>query len=303
MRCLRSAIVFGSVACGMAALVAGQSGPIISIDDVERFYRVYDAAQGHPTADQIQRDYLDRGTEGLHSFAKARNVTAARIADAVATQPELYADANRCLTVLPRVRTRLQGVLEKLGEVYSEARFPPVTIVVGRGRPVAIGDPSGGVRIGLEALCAADMLHADPEERFVHVIAHEYAHVQQSGFLNDETRPTVLQTALAEGGAEFAAELISGEVSNATLLTQVKGRELEIEAAFVPDMDKTDLAKWFYNHPGTPQWPPDLGYWVGYRIVKAHYQRASDKRRALAEIFGITDARAFLTASGWQPKP
>ena len=100
MRCLRSAIVFGAVACGMAALVAGQSGPIISIDDVERFYRVYDAAQGHPTADQIQRDYLDRGTEGLHSFARARNVTAARIADAVATQPQLYADAKRCLTVL-----------------------------------------------------------------------------------------------------------------------------------------------------------------------------------------------------------
>jgi len=66
-------------------------------------------------------------------------------------------------------------------------------------------------------------------------------------------------------------------------------------------MDKTDLAKWFYNHPGTPQWPPDLGYWVGYRIVKAHYQRVSDKRRALGEIFGITDARAFFTASGWQP--
>ena len=95
MRCLRSAIVFGAVACGMAALVAAQSGPMISIDDVERFYRVYDAAQGHPTTDQIQRDYLDRGTEGLHSFARARNVTAARIADAVATQPQLYEDAKR----------------------------------------------------------------------------------------------------------------------------------------------------------------------------------------------------------------
>ncbi len=33
----------------MAALSA-QSGPTISIEDVERFYRVYDAAQGHPTA-------------------------------------------------------------------------------------------------------------------------------------------------------------------------------------------------------------------------------------------------------------
>jgi hypothetical protein len=303
MRRFGSFFRLGFIVCAMAALAAATqpSGPAVSIEDVERFYKVYDAAQGHPTADQLQRDYLDLGTEGLHSFAKARNVTAARIADAIAQQPQVYADAKRCLTVLPRVRARLQTVLQRLGGLYPEMRPAPVAIVVGRGRPVAIADPAGGVRIGLEALCAADGLDPDPEERFVQVIAHEYAHVQQSLFLNDEKNTTVLQTALAEGGAEFTAELISGKVSNARLMTLAKGRELQIETAFVPDQDETDLSTWFYNHPGTPEWPPDLGYWVGYRIVKAHYQRASDKRLALEQMFGITDAKAFLAQSGWRP--
>src|SRR5262245_31482165 len=250
-----AAFLVGFIACTVAALSA-QSGPVITIEDVERFYRVFDAAQGQPTAGQLQRDYVDPGTEGLHSFMKARNVTAARIADAIVKQPQLYADAKRCLAVLPQVRARLQGVLQTLGELYPEQRPSPVSIVVGRGRPVAIADPTNGVRVGLEALCAADSMNPDPAERFVHVIAHEYAHVQQSAFLNDESNPTVLQAALAEGGGEFTAELISGEVSNAPLLTLAKGREFEIETAFVADVDKTDLAKWFYNHPGTPQWPP-----------------------------------------------
>jgi hypothetical protein len=48
------------------------AAPVIHIEDVDRFYKVYDAAGGHPTADQLQRDYLDAGSDGLHQFAKMR---------------------------------------------------------------------------------------------------------------------------------------------------------------------------------------------------------------------------------------
>jgi hypothetical protein len=34
-------------------------GPVIRIDDVGRFYTVYDAAGSCPTAEQLQRDYLE----------------------------------------------------------------------------------------------------------------------------------------------------------------------------------------------------------------------------------------------------
>ncbi len=64
-------------------------------------------------------------------------------------------------------------------------------------------------------------------------------------------------------------------------------------------MDKRDLSDWIYNSkPGNPG---DLGYWVGYRIVKSYYQNASDKRQALRDIIGLQDARAFLARSGWRP--
>jgi hypothetical protein len=110
------------------------AGPTIHIEDVELFYKVYDAAGGNPSADQLQRDYLDPGSDGLHQFAKVRNITGTRIAATLAEHPQIYSGAKRCMLV-------------------------PVT----------------GVQIGLEALCATSWLNPNVEDRFVHVIAHEFA--------------------------------------------------------------------------------------------------------------------------------
>ena len=291
-------------ALGLAALAltaaAQQPEPAVETGDVGRFYSLYGTTGGHPTAEQLQA-YIDGGSEGLHQLARLRRVTGAAMADAMVKRPEIYVGARRCAAVLPRVRTRLLASFRKLGELYPEARFPPMTIAVGRGKPVAIGSPITGVQVGLEALCAADTLGSDPEERFVHVIAHEYAHTQQNRALVDDEHPTVLEMSIVEGVAEFVAELTSGSVSNTGLAARAKGRELEIETAFVPDEDKTDTSKWLYNGLGTQRWPGDLGYWVGYRIAKAYYLHAPDKRQALKDILQMDDPKALLAKSGWYP--
>jgi len=48
----------------MATTAAAPTDPEIQIEDVYRFYKLYDAAGGHPTADQLQHDYLDPGSDG-----------------------------------------------------------------------------------------------------------------------------------------------------------------------------------------------------------------------------------------------
>ena len=193
----------------------------------------------------------------------------------------------------------LREMTHRLAELYPAARFPPVTVVIGRGRPVAVGSPVYGVMVGLEALCGVKYFDADLEDRFVHVIAHEYVHVQQVRALVDDEHPTVLEASLIEGTAEFLAERIAGGVSDPGVWAEAKGRETEIETAFVPDEDKTDLSKWLYN--GSIDKPGDLGYWVGYRIVKAYYQHAPDKGRAIRDILQMDDPKAFLARSGWRP--
>ena len=280
------------------------AGPEIRTSDVERFYRVYDQAGGHPSAAQLDHDYLAPGSQGLHEFMRLRNVSGARMADAMAKTPETWIKARRCLAALPAVKRRLRASFRKLGELYPEARFPPVTIVVGRGRPVGITNPAG-VTIGLEALCAADFMNPNLEDRFVHVIAHEYGHIQQPDDIQalEAGMPgaTVLKLSLIEGTAELTSELITGDVANWQHKAWTRGREAEIEAAFVRDMDKTDTSAWLNNGPGDAAHPGDLGYWVGYRIVKTYYDHATDKQRALEEIYGIRDGKAFLAKSGWRP--
>ncbi len=288
----------------MAAVISSAAAsasidPVIQTADVDLFYRVYAAANGHPTAEQLQHDYLDVGSEGLHRLAEVRHVSGASMAATLAKHPEIYSDARRCTAVLPQVRERLGIALRKLGDLYPEARFPPVTIAIGRGKPVGVGSPVTGVQIGLEALCATNWLNPDIEGRFVHVIAHEFVHVQQAQALVDDEHPTVLSMSLIEGAADFVGELISGDVAYAYLKDSTKGRENEIETAFVGDMKTRDLSRWLYN--STPEKPADLGYWVGYRIVKSYYRHAGDKRRALREIIEMNDPERFLAASGWHP--
>jgi len=289
-----------AAACVMTAATAATPGsPDIVTSDVDLFYKIYDAAGGHPSADQLQHDYLDKGSEGLHVLARMRNVTGARIAETLGRRPQIYASAKKCMAVLPRVKARLELDFHKLDELYPQAIFPPVTIAVGRGNPVGIGSPLTGVQIGLEALCATGWMNPEIEERFVHTIAHEYVHVQQPHALVDDEHPTVLEASIIEGAAEFVGELISGAPAYTYFGPLTKGREKEIETAFTADEDKTNLSHWLYN--STPGKPADLGYWVGYRICKSYYEHTSDKRAAVRDIIQMTDPRAFLARSGWYP--
>lgn len=278
------------------------SGPEILTSDVARFYDLYDATGGKPTVDQLERDYLAKATPSLIEFAKLRRVTAQSIADRLAKDPAIYEKAKACMAVLPAVRTRLSASFTTFADLYPEARFPPVAIVVGRGKPVGTANQDG-LYIGLEALCAADFMNPDLEDRFVHVIAHEYGHIQQPGAEFEEGDPsvTVLRVSLLEGVAELIAELTSGSVGNPGLTRWTKGKEAEIETAFVRDMDSTDLSKWAYNYrPGSDQ-PYDMGYWVGYRIAKAYYLHSDDRKAALKQLIELEDPKAILEASGWTP--
>lgn len=293
-----SILLLSSTSLGAAPPVE----PVIETRDVARFYRVYDAAHRHPTALSLQRDYIDAGSPGLRHLARIRNVTGDSIAKAVLAHPEVYSDAKRCMAVLPQVRSRATEALRTLRRLYPAADFPPVTIAISRGKPVGVAD-SNGVVIGLEALCAVNYLGANVEDRFVHTIAHEFAHVQQAlkvpSLYNDPT-PTVLESSLVEGAADFTGALISGESDFRSPYAPPNPADyLSIEKKFVTDEDKTDLSDWIDN--GTLTQPGDLGYWVGYLVVKSYYDRATDKREALREILEMSDPKSFLAKSGWHP--
>jgi len=226
-----------------------------------------------------------------------RITSAAALSRRIAERPAVYARARACLEVLPQVRARVARSMRRLGEIYPQAVFPPVTVVVGRDNSGGTSGPSG-VILGLEVVCRSDHMQPNLADRFVHLIAHEYVHVEQTE--PADTAP-LLDRALTEGVAEFVAELTSGEASESYLAAWAKGREVEIGQAFLRDMDKPKLDAWLYNGVGTREKPGDLGYWVGYRIARRYYLRAGDKTSAVRALIRMKDAHAILRDSGWRP--
>ena len=273
----------------------------IRTSDVDLFYRIYDAAGGAPNADALQHDYIDNGSDGVRQFVPNRIKSAEALAKTIAGNPAVYKSARACMAVLPAVRARLATVFKKLAAIDPDAMFPPVTVLIGRNNSGGTTGKSG-VLIGLEVVCRSDWLQPNVEDRLVHLIAHEYAHVQQFPQGGEDVGPgTVLKQSLVEGGAELIAELTSGEASESHLQRWTRGREREIGEAFLADVNSTDPKPWLYNGVGTPEKPGDLGYWVGYTIAKSYYGHAKDKRAAIKTLLELKHPKGILAHSGWKP--
>ena len=143
---LACAAIPGAACSATSTAADTAAGPVIQTEDVDRFYKLYDAAGGHPTADQLQHDYLDPGSEGLHHLAKVRNVTGARIAEAMVKHPEIYSDARQCMVVLPRVRQRLEVALRNWGVCIRRRASRRSRSLWAGGNPWAWGAPTRACR-------------------------------------------------------------------------------------------------------------------------------------------------------------
>lgn len=279
----------------------GAARVTIVTSDVDRFYALYDDPALAAQPEVVAARYLAEPTPGLAEFMVMRPITPEKLTAALDTKRQVFDDARGCATKLPAVRTRLVAATDRLAQLYPAAKFPPITIAIGRATTAGTANAKG-LYIGLEALCAAKFIEADDEDRFVHVIAHEYVHAQQPLAQVEDREESVLRAALVEGAAEFIGEQMSGSVGYPLLHIWAKGREKDLETAFLAEKDQKAIgSRWLYNKQGTDGWPGDLGYWIGYRVAKSYYDRAPDKAVAIKAIIEMRDPAAFLAASEWTP--
>ncbi|MGH6697436.1 DUF2268 domain-containing putative Zn-dependent protease [Sphingopyxis sp.] len=306
---MRRAVLLAALAAGVISSTVGRAADqpapparvAIVTSDVERFFALYDDSALAAQPDALAARYLAEPSPGLVEFMALRRITPERLAVALRDKPHVYRDARGCAARLGNVRARLVDATDRLAALYPAAKFPPITIAIGRAATAGTANAKG-LYIGLEALCAAKFIEADDEDRFVHVIAHEYVHAQQPLAQVEDREETVLRAALIEGAAEFVAEQMSGSVGYPLLHLWAKGREAELETAFLAEKDAKAIgSRWLYNKQGTDGWPGDLGYWVGYRVAKSHYDRAPDKAAAIKAIIEMRDPATFLAESGWTP--
>ncbi|BCS31842.1 hypothetical protein TBR22_A10450 [Luteitalea sp. TBR-22] len=271
----------------------------VSTADVGLFWRAWDAwvADGQRPerlAPILQAEYLDKGSAGVRDFTPDRIISADALATRILEDRAYY---ERVRPITERIASRLpdlQGVYRAFEQRYPDAVFPTLYVVIGRRN-------SGGMSSPRALILGAEMFAGQgarlDEEDVLPMVAHELVHFQQR--TSAERGGGLLGASLREGGADFIAEQIAGRHIN----TRVKGygdsHEHDLWPRFLADLSRPDGHRpWLYNGRDPNRVGlPDLGYYMGYKIAQAYFQRAADRDAAFATLVRMEDPSAILRDS------
>lgn len=277
----------------------------IITSDLDNFWIAFDAAKPDFNPEVFQKLYLDKGSKGIKGFMPGRIKNAENLSARVKGSINYYNSIKPSTDKIAGMKDEIINSLVKLKELYPKAIFPPVYFVIGVMS-------SGGTSSKDGLIIGAEMYGMTPEtpkselndwlltvlkpvEEVPHIVAHELIHFQQT-----YDGGSLLQACLKEGSADFIAELISGKHINGHVHDFANPREKELWLEFKERMLKKNYDGWLYST--TEGRPNDLGYWMGYKITKAYYNRAEDKQKAIEEILTIKNAEKFLATSGYEEK-
>ena len=282
----------------------------IETGDADRFAALYERTGGKPTAEEIQREYLDRGSYGVHVFMPHRIVDADNLARTIAAEPDSYARAIRtCLPMIKQTSSELRATYLAFRGLFPEKPLPRIYLVVGAGNSGGTAGPGAQV-LGLEVLCRSAETPEGLREVLRGFYAHETVHALQGP---DEVGGDnlLLSSVLNEGAADFIATLVTGKQMDEKRAGWAAPREAELWRQFMEDLDATRGAAWVDLERGTPAgdafyrwianagsapsgWPGEVGYWMGQQIWQRWYDLQADKQVALREMLAPRDPEAVL---------
>ena len=267
-----------------------------------------------PSADILQRGYLDGAGLGVKIFTPGRIVNAARLARAVAARPENYRYAIReCLPQLPALRSDLRAIYLAYAGLLPARPLPAIKIVFGAGNSGGTASSEAQV-IGLEVTCLPGTTPEQFRTKMRAFFAHETVHTWQGDQTPQALADPLLSQALLEGVADYLATLVTGEVPDPARDTWARQRESWLWQEFQRDRQamqvdsdsiRDPLASFrfrrgFANYGSAPEgWPYEAGYWVGMRIAEAYVAHAHDKRAAIRDLLELRDPAAILKVSGY----
>ncbi len=282
----------------------------IHTEDADRFAKLFDATDGKPTAEQLQRDYLDPASYGVSVFTPHRLENAAHLAAAIAKDPAAYREAiDRCLPVVRDANAELRAIYLALHGLFPTRQLPQIYVVFGAGNSGGTAGPGAQV-LGLEVLCKISPDTAALRATLRQFFAHETVHTLQTDVDNKGAQP-LLSAILIEGGADYVAGLVTGAPPNAERADWAAPREAELWRQFEADLVATNgfdwesakkdspglaaMHRWIANYQNAPAgWPSEMGYWLGMRIWQRYVDAAPDKHQALEDVLTWTDEQAIL---------
>lgn len=298
--------------------------------DIENFWRAYDLAAKETNRSAkvaiFQREYFDKGSAGLRDFIRMRIKSADELVRTIEILPRYYASIRPHTLRVREKEQRVRKAFRKFKKIYPDAQFPDVYFVIGVASTGGTASESG-LLIGTELYAATP---TSPRDEFVQmfrifmpkatddelrllsakftdvaikdingipaIVAHESCHFNQKY----PRLETLLAKSVQEGACDFIGEKISGDLMNPAQKAYGEKHFADLWEEFRTEMHAPGEKKWMYNALTSGNRPPDLGYFMGYKITKSYYDNARNKNDAIRDILNITDFKKFLDQTSYR---
>jgi len=282
-------------------------------DDIDRYWKVIDRLKSVNTIEDsvrlIQTEYLDRGSVVFKEKREGRNPVEDGMRHVLLLRkyPQYLASIRHSTLSIVNYRVPVIKALTQLKHIYPPAVFPNIYFVISDFTAAGYSFKDG-LFIGAESMAAPEnpitsefdvaTIQEYPVRQVSEialVCSHEIVHDQQTG-----TAKNLVGYCLHEGAADFIGEKIAGDHLNKLQYEYGSKHEKEVWNYFKQDAiaDEDYHKHWLYNpNMKDRPYPPDMGYYVGYKICEAYYNQAKDKSLALIDIINIKDFDAFAKQS------
>ncbi|MCA0363209.1 MAG: DUF2268 domain-containing putative Zn-dependent protease [Bacteroidetes bacterium] len=274
-------------------------------DDIRHFYEAFDSVnlQTDKTLQlkTVQTLYVDRASQGLKDFMALGGGNTQRWLNYMLYNKKYLQGIRPNLESISGQIPEIQSRLAQVKEVYPGFKDGSIYFIVGCG--LVGGSPSKSTQsliLGAEVLVKKNAQWAIPSA------IHEFIHLQQK----DGNGQLLTQT-LNEGVAEFLSEVFfEQELAGNGYAPHIvfgKNHEAEVWKQFKADMfvKNRGFMGWLYGSKAIGgKEVQDLGYFLGYKICKAFYEKTTDKTAAISTLLELDvssdeSIRAFVVHSGY----
>ncbi len=281
----------------------------VSASDITNFWTAFDSLEKVSSktakADIIQKMYLDKGSWAVKFIIEQYQYKSADWVDYIEKNKEKLVKNRQLLLSVLEQKSEIDRKLAYFKEIYPAFRDAKVGFFIGIGQ-------FGGRVETRDVLIGSEVNVNEKKDWAVRIVTHEFVHTQQK--LGNYA---VLATCVHEGTADFVSELVNQKELTAIYPTDYIGfgnkNETAIWDTFKLYINSNIKGKYFDFLYGTKgfkingKYMTDLGYFMGYKISKAYYQNAIDKKQALSDIISLDYAdnekvRTFVLKSGYVPK-
>jgi Predicted Zn-dependent protease (DUF2268) len=277
--------------------------------DITNFWIAFDSVQTTPdTAKQaafIQKYYLDKASFGLKYTIDFTEKKAADWVGFIGDSREKLQRIRPYTLYILAQKPVLDKKIAYFKELYPDFKKGNIYFVIGTG--IFGGRVSEG-----KVIVGAEVEANEKPDWPIGIVLHEFVHTQQF----PPKRLALLGNTIMEGMADFIAEVVNQQDLAVTYPDRHTAFGNKNEKAvwaefkkYVSSSGDFKFFDWLYGSTGrtiNEVNMRDLGYFVGYKICKSYYEKATDKKAAIKEMLALdcsTDenAKAFLIKSGYAP--